>query len=86
MDLKSIIIGSLMIVIGTIFVWKSEWFFSNFGRINFFEEKMGYGSSRFGYKLIGLIAIILGTLVVSGLWGGIFIGMFGKFFGGLSNS
>jgi len=47
---------------------------------------MGYGYSRFGYKLIGIILIILGVLVVSGLWSGIFMGLFGQFFGGLSNS
>jgi len=83
MDLKSIIIGTLMIIAGIIFVWKTEWFISNFGRISFFEEKMGYGSSRFGYKLIGLIFIVLGSLVVSGLWESAFMGLFGRFFGGL---
>ena len=83
MSIKSIIIGILALVVGFVFVWKSEWFFNNFGRINFFETKMGIGSSRFGYKLIGLIIIMIGTLVVSGLWGKMFVGLFGAFFGGL---
>ena len=86
MNIKNIIIGIILIAIGIIFVWQTEWFVNNFGRIGFFEEKMGYGYSRFGYKLIGIILIILGVLVVSGLWSGIFMGLFGQFFGGLSNS
>jgi len=37
MNIKNIIIGIIMIAIGIIFVWQTEWFVNNFGRIGFFE-------------------------------------------------
>lgn len=84
MNIKEVVIGILLLISGTVFVWKTEWFFANIGRINFFEEKMGVGSSRFGYKLIGILLILVGTFVITGLWGKMFLGVFGKYFGGLS--
>ncbi len=69
-----------MIIFGALLVIKSEWLYNTFGIISFFEEKMGTGSSRFGYKLIGLIIIFLGTFVLTGLWTKIFVGIFGRFF------
>jgi len=71
-----------MIAAGSLIVIKSEWLFNNIGRISFFEEKMGVGSSRFGYKLIGMIILLLGTLVLTGLWTKLFVGIFGRFFVG----
>lgn len=71
-----------MIVLGTLIVIKSEWLYNTFGIINFFEEKLGAGSSRFGYKLFGLILILLGTFVLTGLWTKMFVGVFGRFFTG----
>lgn len=69
-----------MVAVGSLIVIKSELLFNSVGRISFFEEKMGVGSSRFGYKLIGLIIILLGTLVLTGLWTKLFVGIFGRFF------
>lgn len=73
-----------MIIAGALMVIKSEALFNFAGRINFFEEKMGVGSSRLGYKLIGIIVILLGTLVLTGLWSKLFMGVFGRFFTGFS--
>lgn len=78
----NIIIGLIMIVFGSFIVIKSEWLYNTFGIISFFEEKMGVGSSRLGYKIIGLIIILLGTFVLTGLWSNIFVGVFGRFFVG----
>ncbi len=63
----SIIIGLIAIAIGVAFVIKTEWLLSNFGRIAWFEEKLGTeGGSRLGYKLIGLIFIFIGIIYMTG--------------------
>ena len=78
----NVIIGLILVIIGALVVIKSDALYNSFGVITFFEEKMGVGSSRFGYKLIGLIVLIIGTLVLTGLWTKIFVGVFGRFFTG----
>ncbi|MFH1412693.1 MAG: hypothetical protein ABIG10_01545 [bacterium] len=66
-----IIIGSIVFIIGVIFILKTEWFLRNFGRIGFFERRFGVqGGSRLGYKLIGLIIIFFGILIIVDLFGG----------------
>jgi len=48
-------------------VVKTEWLINNFGRIAWFEEKLGAdGGSRLGYKLIGLLAAFIGIIVMTG--------------------
>jgi hypothetical protein len=57
-----------MAVAGALITIKSEAVFSFFGRIEFFEEKLGTsGGSRLGYKLIGLLIFFLGILTMTGL-------------------
>lgn len=64
----NIIFGLLLIGLGFVIVLKSEWLLSNFGRIAFFEDKMGTeGGSRLGYKLIGIVMIFIGVLVLTGM-------------------
>lgn len=64
-----VLLGIGIISVGTFFVIKTEWFLENFGRIEWAEEHLGFeGGSRLFYKLIGILIIILGFLVVSGLW------------------
>lgn len=54
-------------VIGAFLVIKTEWFLNNFGRIGWFEEKLGSeGGSRFGYKLIGILFLIVGIITMTG--------------------
>ncbi len=61
------ILGVLVIAIGVFLVLKTEWFMSNFGRITWFENKLGSeGGSRLGYKLVGIIAIFIGIVLLSG--------------------
>ncbi|RLC38996.1 hypothetical protein DRH27_00885 [Candidatus Falkowbacteria bacterium] len=65
------IIGIILLVIGLLIVIKSEWMLNNFGRIGFFDRKLGTeGGSRLGYKLVGMLFIFLGVLCVTGLIGG----------------
>lgn len=65
------IIGFIMVVVGALVTIKSEKLLEFFGRIDFFEDKLGTsGGSRLGYKLIGLLIFFLGMLTMTGLIGG----------------
>ena len=61
------ILGALVIAAGTFLVIKTEWFMTNFGRIAWFEDKLGSeGGSRLGYKILGVITIFIGIVLLSG--------------------
>ena len=63
----SIVIGILMTVGGAMLVIKSEWFLNNFGRIAWFEAKLGTeGGSRLGYKLVGILFLFIGIITMTG--------------------
>jgi len=63
----SIFIGILITAIGAFLIIRTEWFLNNFGRIAWFEEKLGSeGGSRFGYKLIGVILLLIGIIAMTG--------------------
>lgn len=67
----NILVGIIIIVIGALMVLKAEWLLQNFGRMDFFEKYLGSdGGSRLGYKLVGIIAIFVGTLVMTNMIGG----------------
>lgn len=62
-----IILGIIIIIAGFGMVVKTEWLINNFGRMAWFEDKLGAeGGTRLGYKLIGLIAIFIGIIVMTG--------------------
>ena len=66
----NIIFGSIIMVLGFLMVWKSEWLLNNFGRMGWFDEHLGTeGGSRLGYKLIGLALIFIGFMVFANLFG-----------------
>ena len=63
-----IILGLIVIAVGTLITIKSEWFFQTFGSISFFEKYMHmYGGGRLGYKLVGVFVIFVGTLIMTSL-------------------
>ncbi len=65
--LKNILIGSVILAAGAFLVIKTEWFISNFGRITWFEMKLGTeGGSRLGYKLVGIALLIFGLIIFTG--------------------
>lgn len=65
------ILGAIMMAVGFLIVAKSEWMLNNFGRIAFFDQKLGMeGGTRLGYKLIGIFIIFIGLLMVTNLIGG----------------
>lgn len=65
------IIGALIMAAGFGMIMKTEWMLSNFGRIGYFDEKLGAeGGSRLGYKLLGIAAIFIGLMLVTNTIGG----------------
>ena len=76
------ILGILGVVLGTLLVIKTEWIIENFGTSSWAEEKMGTsGGTRFLYKLIGIAIIFVAMLGMTGLLGGVILGVFGRLFG-----
>lgn len=62
-----IFLGLVIMAGGGFLIIKTEWLMNNFGRIAWFEEKLGSeGGSRLGYKLIGLVILFFGILVLTG--------------------
>lgn len=67
----SFILGMILIPVGFVITWKSDWLMDNFGRIGFFENNLQTsGGSRLGYKLIGIFVVFLGILAITGMIGG----------------
>ena len=70
---------------GFLLIWKSEWLYQNFGTVAWAEEHLGTeGGSRLFYKLFGLAMIFISFLGVSGLLGGMILGIFGGLFRGMA--
>jgi len=62
-----IILGIVIMAPGLFLVIKTEWFVNNFGRLAWFEEKLGSeGGTRLGYKLFGLLFLFIGIIVLTG--------------------
>ncbi len=62
-----IVLGIALIALGSFLVIKTEWFLQNFGRLRWFEEKLGAdGGSRLGYKLIGIVIAFFGIILATG--------------------
>ncbi len=62
-----IILGIIITVGGVFMIMRTEWLINNFGRMAWFEEKLGSeGGTRLGYKLIGVVAIVVGIIVMTG--------------------
>lgn len=62
-----VILGIVITAGGVFMVMKTEWLINNFGRMAWFEEKLGSeGGTRLGYKLIGIVALFIGIVVMTG--------------------
>lgn len=62
-----IFLGLLVIGAGIFPVIQTEWFMNNFGRIAWFEDKLGTeGGSRLGYKLVGILFLFIGIIILTG--------------------
>jgi len=62
-----IILGIIITAVGALLVIKTEWFIGNFGRLSWFEDKLGSeGGSRLGYKIIGILVLTVGIIMMTG--------------------
>lgn len=57
------IAGLIMIAVGVLFVWKSQWFINFFGRIAWAEAKLG--STWTFYKLAGVLLILIAFMYMA---------------------
>ncbi|MFH1207731.1 MAG: hypothetical protein V1668_03945 [Patescibacteria group bacterium] len=61
-------LGIIIIGVGFLITWKAEWIMDNFGRVAWAEAHLGTeGGTRLLYKLIGISAIVLSFLYMSGI-------------------
>jgi hypothetical protein len=78
-----IIWGLVIAGAGTALVLYTEAIMSFAGRMDWADSVFGiFGGSRLGYKLVGILAIIVGFLYATGLLGPAMIWFFGGFFQG----
>lgn len=76
-----------MAVVGALLVIYTEAIMSFAGRIDWAESWLGvYGGSRIGYKLIGIMAIVIGFLMATGLLGPVVLWLFGGLFRGFAGT
>ncbi|PIZ96765.1 MAG: hypothetical protein COX80_00505 [Candidatus Magasanikbacteria bacterium CG_4_10_14_0_2_um_filter_33_14] len=74
------VFGILIIIVGAFMVIKTEWFVSSFGYSGWAEEKLGGGGTRTMYKLLGIAAILLSLMGMTGMLGEVIIKVFGRMF------
>jgi hypothetical protein len=61
------LVGIILIAIGFVIIWKSNWLMDNMGRVEWAEQHLGSdGGTRVFYKLIGVAIILLSFLLMSG--------------------
>lgn len=77
----SYLLGILVIVAGALFVIKTEWLIENFGQSAWAEDKLGNGGSRLMYKLIGIAAVFISLMAMTGMLGEVVVSIFGGIFG-----
>ncbi len=65
-----------MVVVGFLIVWKPGKMVEFMGEQQWAEKFFGYGRSSTGYQLIGIVAIIIGFLVMTNSVGGIIMWIF----------
>lgn len=69
-----VLLGLFVMIVGYFMVAKSEKVFEWFGQNEFAEKYLGYGGSRFFYKLIGILVVFIGifiaTNIISDILGG----------------
>ncbi|MBU4360527.1 MAG: hypothetical protein ABH896_01525 [Candidatus Jacksonbacteria bacterium] len=67
----------IIIIIGVLITIKSEWMLRTFGRVGWFENKLGlYGGSRTFYKFLGIIIVFLTVMWITGLLQEIILSIF----------
>jgi len=79
--LKSFIWGLIITIVGGLIVVYTEAILAFAGPMEWAIKWFGiYGGSRFGYKLIGIIIIIVGLLIMTGLLPSVLMATVGRLF------
>ncbi len=78
--LTQILVGLLMVIVGFLMVWKPNWFVEMIGHQAWAEKVFGYGNDDTAVRMIGIIAIFLGFLTMTGLIGGLILWFFSPLF------
>ncbi len=75
------VVGLILIAVGAGIIVKTEWVLENFGINTWAENKFGTsGGSRFFYKLLGIVVIVVGFMVITDLFQGFLFATIGKLF------
>ena len=82
--LVRIIIGLIGVVIGFFMTWKAEKFAEAIGPMEWAEKLFGGSRSSTGYKVIGIIVILVSFAVMTNMIGGIITAILGPMFRGLN--
>jgi hypothetical protein len=64
-----IIIGSILVAIGSYMVIKTSVFRDFFGSVPFAEKYLGGGGTNIFYKTLGIVILLIGFLWATNLWG-----------------
>ena len=80
-----IIWGLIITAVGTGIVIYTEPIFSFFGAVDWAERWIPfYGGSRLSYKLLGILLVIIGLMMITGLLGPVILWLFGGLFSGFA--
>jgi hypothetical protein len=75
-----ILLSLFLLAAGTAMTIKSEWLYQNFGTIAFFEKYLhSSGGGRLGYKVMGMLAVLVGILVLTNIHEAILLAIAGLF-------
>jgi len=66
--LTRILIGFAITMLGILFVWKTDIFYSMLGSVEWADRTLGGGGTRTFYKLLGLGIVIVGVMVMTNLF------------------
>jgi len=77
----SLLYGLIIVVIGVLLVLKTEGFYRLIGRVDWAEKYLGTeGGTRLFLKLLGILVILLGFTVMTGLWNELLSSTIGKMY------
>ncbi len=74
-----IVWGLLIVIAGALMVIYGEKIYEAFGAVPFAEKYLGTeGGSRLFYKLLGVLAVIIGFMIMTNMLGAILLSIFGR--------
>lgn len=78
-DFFRILLGLAVSGVGVLMVFKSDTLLEWFGSVDWAEEKLGSGQSRFFYKVLGILVAFLGIFIMTNIISEILGGVAGLF-------